>query len=142
MPFTVYVYNQSTGAPLVGSGVYLFTERYNPEPAKNANYIKYTDAYGNAVFDVLGLYGVGVVFPGYTYGDPNQMVPSGWDEVYSAWGAMAFTEGDVYDVPLVEGTPSPPVLPPTDRGILSKAGYLASFSTIFGIILDSFRRRV
>jgi len=106
---TVHVYNAKTEQPIPNLDVYLFPGHGGPEPPQNASQHAKTDAEGNATFEATCLHRVAVADSRYQAADPNQQVPQGWRQTYSAWGYVAVTHDTTYEVPL---KPVPPPLAP------------------------------
>ncbi|MFA5365692.1 MAG: carboxypeptidase-like regulatory domain-containing protein [Candidatus Bathyarchaeia archaeon] len=109
----VIVITDSTGAPIQGAKVFLFSGGGGIETASMSIMNTTTNFNGEALFPVTGFYRVGVLMYGYTSADSTQMPLAEWVTVWSVWGAGG--AGSDYTIRLTPSSISPqaPYTPPT-----------------------------
>jgi hypothetical protein len=109
----VIVITDSTGAPIQGAKVFLFSGGGGIENASMSMMNTTSNVNGEALFPVTGFYRVGVLMYGYTSADATQMPIGEWVTVWSVWGAGG--AGSDYTIRLTPSSVSPPYpyVPPT-----------------------------
>jgi len=109
---TVHVYDAQTNVGIPNLAVYLFEGGGGIESPEKATYSGKTDSMGNAIFDVLGFFRVGISNGRYESATDPHKVPDEWKNIYSAWGACGVARDMDYPFPLtpLEKPPVPPTV--------------------------------